>query len=49
MKHSMQSNIDHTIIQQLVTDSRKDNVQKLVVDAVIYKNNKFLLLETSAI
>ena len=41
----MQSNIDHTIIQQLVTDSQKDGVQKLVVGAVISKNNKFLLLE----
>ena len=41
----MLSNIDHTIIQQLVTDSQKDGVQKLVVGAVISKNNKFLLLE----
>ena len=35
----------HTIIQRLLTDSQKDGVQKLVVGAVIYKNNKFLLLE----
>lgn len=41
----MQSNIDPTIIQQLVTDAEKNGVQKLVVGAVIYKNNKFLLLE----
>ena len=41
----MQSNIDPTIIQQLLTDAQKDGVQKLVVGAVIYKNNKFLLLE----
>ena len=41
----MQSNIDHSIIQQLCADSQKDGVQKLVVGAVIYKNNKFLLLE----
>ena len=41
----MQSKIDHTIIQRLLTDSQKDGVQKLVVGAVIYKNNKFLLLE----
>ncbi|MDE0636439.1 MAG: NUDIX domain-containing protein [Candidatus Poribacteria bacterium] len=41
----MQSNIEHTIIQQLLTDSQKDGVQKLVVGAVIYKDNKFLLLE----
>ena len=41
----MQSNIDHTIIQQLGTDSQKDGVQKLVVGAVISKNNEFLLLE----
>jgi 8-oxo-dGTP diphosphatase len=41
----MQSNIDHSIIQQLCADSQKDGVQKLVVGAVIYKNNRFLLLE----
>ena len=45
MNHDMQSNIDPTIIQQLLTDAQKDGVQKLVVGAVIYKNNKFLLLE----
>ena len=45
MKHNMQSNIDHTLIQQLLTDARKDGVQKLVVGAVICKNNKFLLIE----
>ena len=45
MKHNMQSNIDHILIQQLLTDAEKDDVQKLVVGAVIYKNNKFLLLE----
>ena len=41
----MQSNIEHAIIQQLLASSQKDGVQKLVVGAVIYKNNKFLLLE----
>ena len=41
----MQSNIVPTIIQQLLTDSQKDGIQKLVVGAVICKNNKFLLLE----
>lgn len=41
----MQSNIDSTIIQQLLTDAEKDGIQKLVVGAVICKNNKFLLLE----
>ncbi|MDE0400542.1 MAG: NUDIX hydrolase [Candidatus Poribacteria bacterium] len=45
MSHDMQSNIDPTIIQQLLTDARKDAVQKLVVGAVIYKNDKLLLLE----
>ena len=45
MNHNIQSNIDPTIIQQLLTDAQKDGVQKLVVGAVIYKNNKFLLLE----
>ena len=45
MKHNMQSNIDHTIIQQLLIDAQKDGVQKLVVGAAIYKNNKFLLVE----
>ena len=41
----MQLNIDHTLIQQLLTDSQKDGIQKLVVGAVIEKNNKVLLLE----
>ena len=41
----MQSNINPTIIQRLLADSQKDDVQKLVVGAVIYKNNKFLLIE----
>ena len=45
MNHNMQSNIDHTLIQQLLTDARKADVQKLVVGAVICKNNKFLLIE----
>lgn len=45
MKRNMQSNIDPTLIQQLLTDAEKDGVQKLVVGAVIYKNHKFLLLE----
>ena len=45
MKHNMQSNIDHILIQQLLADAQKDGVQKLVVGAVIYENNRFLLLE----
>ena len=45
MNHNMQSNIDSTIIQQLLTDSQKDGIQKLVVGAVICINNKFLLIE----
>lgn len=45
MKHSMQSNIAPTLIQQLLTDAEKDSVQKLVVGAVICKNDRFLLLE----
>ena len=45
MNHDMQANIDPTIIQQLLADAEKDGVQKLVVGAVICKNNKFLLIE----
>ncbi len=45
MNHNMQSNIGHTLIQQLLTEAQRDSVQKLVVGAVICKNNKFLLLE----
>lgn len=45
MKHDMQSNTEHAIIQQLAIDAQKDGVQKLVVGAVICKNHKFLLLE----
>ena len=45
MNHNMQSNVNHTLIQQLLADARRDGLQKLVVGAVIYKNNKFLLLE----
>ena len=45
MKHDMQLNIEHAIIQQLVIDAQKDGVQKLVVGAVICINNKFLLIE----
>ena len=41
----MQSNIDYTITQQLLSDSQRDGIQKLVVGAVICKNSKFLLLE----
>ena len=41
----MQSNIDPTIIQQLLTDVQEDGVQKLVVGAVVCKSSKFLLLE----
>ena len=45
MNHTMQSNIKPTIIQQLLTDSQKDGIQKLVVGAVICKNSRFLLIE----
>ena len=45
MRHNMQSNIKPTIIQQWLIDAQKDGVQKLVVGAVIYKHNKFLLVE----
>lgn len=45
MKHNMLSNIDDILIQQLLSDSQKDGVQKLVVGAVICINNKFLLIE----
>lgn len=41
----MQSNVGHNTIEQLVTDSQKDGIQKLVVGAVIRKDGKFLLLE----
>ena len=45
MSHYMQSNIDPTLIEQSLTDAEKDGVQKLVVGAVICKNDRFLLLE----
>ncbi|OQA37206.1 MAG: CTP pyrophosphohydrolase [Parcubacteria group bacterium ADurb.Bin326] len=41
----MQSNIGHNIIKQLVTTAQEEGVQKLVVGAVIRKDDKFLLLE----
>jgi len=41
----MQLNVDHNIVEQLVAESQKDEVQKLVVGAVIRKDGKFLLLE----
>ncbi|OGZ41656.1 MAG: hypothetical protein A3C80_00925 [Candidatus Ryanbacteria bacterium RIFCSPHIGHO2_02_FULL_45_43] len=41
----MQSNVDHNTLEQLVTDSQKDGIQKLVIGAVIRKEGKFLLLE----
>ncbi len=41
----MQSNVDHNIVEQLVADSQKDGIQKLVVGAVIRKDSRFLLLE----
>ncbi len=41
----MQSNIDHNLIRRLLAESQKDGVQKLVVGAVIRRDNKFLLLE----
>ncbi|MEK7540949.1 MAG: NUDIX hydrolase [Patescibacteria group bacterium] len=41
----MKSNIDGTIIQELLYLAKKDGIQKLVTGAVIMRNNKFLLLE----
>ncbi|MCG9134407.1 NUDIX hydrolase [Candidatus Poribacteria bacterium] len=41
----MHSNIDSTLIQQLLTGAEKDDIEKLVVGAVICINNKFLLIE----
>ncbi len=41
----MQSNIDHNLIRQLLAEGQKDGIQKLVVGAVIHRDNKFLLLE----
>ncbi len=41
----MQSNIDHKLIRHLLVKSQEDGVQKLVVGAVIRRDNKFLLLE----
>ncbi|MFA5866309.1 MAG: NUDIX hydrolase [Phycisphaerae bacterium] len=41
----MQSNVDQNTIKQLVADSQKDGTQKLVVGAVIRRDDKFLLLE----
>lgn len=41
----MQSHVDQNTIRQLVADSQKDGVQKLVVGAVIRRNDMFLLLE----
>ncbi|MFA5000119.1 MAG: NUDIX hydrolase [Patescibacteria group bacterium] len=41
----MELKIDQKIIKQLVAVSKKDGIQKLVVGAVINRDNKFLLLE----
>lgn len=41
----MQSNVDHNIIQHPLFEAQKDGVQKIVVGAVIRKDNEFLLLE----
>ncbi len=41
----MQSNIDDNIVKQLVATAQQEGVQKLVVGAVIRKDDKFLLLE----
>lgn len=41
----MQSNVDHKLIKQLVAESQKDGVRKLVVGAVIRRDDKFLFLE----
>lgn len=40
----MQFNINYNIIQQLLAEAQKDGAQKLVVGAVIKRNEKFLLL-----
>lgn len=41
----MQSNVDHDIVKQLVAIAQQEGVQKLVVGAVIRRDDKFLLLE----
>jgi 8-oxo-dGTP diphosphatase len=41
----MKSNIDNAIIQQILHQSMIDGIQKIVVSAVIRRNNKFLLVE----
>ena len=41
----MKLNVEKKIVEQLVANSQKDGVQKLVVGAVICRDDKFLLLE----
>ncbi len=41
----MKSNISKKTIQKLLEQAKKDNIQKIVVRAVIKNNDKFLLLE----
>ena len=41
----MQSHIDQDTVRQLIAESQADNIQKLVVGAVISKGDKFLFLE----
>lgn len=41
----MQTNVDNNTIKQLVATAKQDGVQKLVVGAVIRRDDKFLLLE----
>lgn len=41
----MQSNINNSVIRELLTEAQQDGVQKLVVGAVIQSDKKFLLLE----
>lgn len=41
----MHSTINVNVIQQLLAESQNDGVRKLVVGAVIRRDNKFLLLE----
>ncbi|TSC94808.1 MAG: ADP-ribose pyrophosphatase [Parcubacteria group bacterium Licking1014_1] len=41
----MKSNINKTIIQKLLNQATKDGIQKIVVGAVIKRDDKFLLLK----
>lgn len=41
----MKSNINKATIQRLLNQAKKDGIQKIVVRAIIRRDNKFLLLE----